>query len=362
MAPMAGTAISPAIPLRVADTRRFIVGPVYDALFFILSPLMALGIGILINIYHLESKKISLFGHEDSIPGLFIGTFIMAHLFAVFFRSNGNPKIFALYPYRFTVVPIVLFALMCISPWIAVSVGVLATWWDVYHSSLQTFGLGRIYDVRAGNDPKLGRRLDFILNLLLYAGPILAGASLMLHTKDFRAFTAVKSPFFSTLGDRIDAGQTVMTPFLVVVGVPFLIYYVACYVRFRRQGYNVSMQKVALLTATGFCSIYTWGFNSFGEAFFIMNFFHAFQYFGLVWWSEKKHMKSLFRLERIGGASVLTLLLFLAVTFGYGFWATVFDTETVGTRVDVAWNIAIVVAIMHFWYDGFIWSVRKSQV
>ncbi|HZT09732.1 MAG TPA: hypothetical protein VFB09_01720, partial [Actinomycetota bacterium] len=62
------------------------------------------------------------------------------------------------------------------------------------------------------------------------------------------------------------------------------------------------------------------------------------------------------------GSQVLTLFLFLGITFGYGFWASVCDTETVGRRVDVAWNIAIVVAIMHFWYDGFIWSVRKRQV
>src|SRR5262245_48740402 len=190
---------------------RFIVGPFYDALFFIFSPLLALGLGALIFLGDLSSRKVSIFGHEGSAPNIFIGTFIMAHLFAVFFRSNGNQKIFALHPYRFTLVPIVLLAAMCLNPWIAVSVGVLATWWDVYHSSLQTFGLGRLYDMRAGNDPQVGRRLDLMLNLLLYAGPILAGASLMLHTKDFRAYQAVHSAFFASLGDRIDAEQPAMT-------------------------------------------------------------------------------------------------------------------------------------------------------
>jgi hypothetical protein len=33
---------------------------------------------------------------------------------------------------------------------------VLVVWWDVVHSSLQTFGLGRIYDARRGNPPALG--------------------------------------------------------------------------------------------------------------------------------------------------------------------------------------------------------------
>ena len=359
---MAETTLPAAVPIAAARSRTYIVGPVYDLVFFIGSPILALGLGVLASVYDLSSQRVVIFGHEDSPIGIFIGTFIMAHLFAVFFRSNGNPKIFALYPYRFTLVPIVLFLGMCASSFFAIAVGVLATWWDVYHSSLQTFGLGRIYDVRAGNDPRLGRRLDWMLNLLLYAGPILSGASLMLHTKDFKGFEAVGSAFFASFGDRIDARQPAMARVILSVGIPFLLYYVLSYYRAWRRGYRVSMQKVGLLAATGFCSIYTWGFNSFGEAFFIMNFFHAFQYFGLVWWSEKKSMSRLFRLEGVGGAPALTLLLFLAISLGYGFWASVCDTETVGKRVDVAWNIAIVVAIMHFWYDGFIWSVRKSQV
>ena len=53
--------------------------------------------------------KVTIFRHEGSPDSIFLGSFIMAHLFIVFFRSNGNQKIFQLYPYRFTVVPLVLF-------------------------------------------------------------------------------------------------------------------------------------------------------------------------------------------------------------------------------------------------------------
>ncbi len=66
--------------------------------------------------------------------------------------------IFHSYPLRFTVVPIALFLAMWSSVWIAVSVSVLVTWWDVYHLGLRTFGLGRIYDSRAGNSAEFGRR------------------------------------------------------------------------------------------------------------------------------------------------------------------------------------------------------------
>ena len=127
-----------------------------------------------------------------------------------------------------------------------------------------------------------------------------------------------------------------------------------------------------LLLATGFCSIYTWGFNSFGEAFFIMNFFHALQYWALVWWSEKKSMVSLFRLERVAAGRGLAFALFLAIGVCYGVWAEVTDEPltlaAIGVkglgldRADLAFNVIVVISLMHFWYDGFIWSVRKRQV
>ena len=51
------------------------------------------------------------------------------------------------------------------------------------------------------------------------------------------------------------------------------------------------------------------------------------------------------------------LILFLVIAFGYGLFTEVSSNET---RITA--NLVIVVSLMHFWYDGFIWSVRKSQV
>jgi hypothetical protein len=340
----------------------FIVGPVYDSIFFITAPLSAFALGVLVYVSSLPSIKIKIFSHVGSPDSIFLGTFIMAHLFIVFFRSNGNKKIYELYPYRFTVVPLALFAGMCVSQWVTITAAVLATWWDVYHSSLQTFGLGRIYDSRAGNDANIGRRLDFILNLLLYAGPIFAGAVLMSHTKDFEQYDLVKAMLFSHMGDMIDAKQAYWRFAVMAFGIPFIIYYLYSYWRFYQRGYKVSPQKVVLLASTAAVSIYTWGFNSFGQAFFIMNFFHAFQYFGIVWWSEKKTMMNLFRLQNVAWGKWATLVLFLAIGFGYGLWAEVADAGSVPSGLDLGFNATIVVSLMHFWYDGFIWSVRKAQV
>lgn len=346
----------------VKKSNGYIVGVAYDNIFFITAPLSAFALGVMLAFSSWPNTQVTVFSQTDSIESIFLGSFIMAHLFIVFFRSNGNKKIYELYPVRFTAVPLVLFLAMCASKWVAISAAVLATWWDVYHSSLQTFGLGRIYDARVGNDATVGRRLDYLLNLLIYAGPILAGSVLMAHTKDFQDYEAVNSLLFSHMGDYIDAKQGYYQFIMLGLGVPFIAYYLYSYWRFSKQGYRVSPQKVVLLASTAAVSIYTWGFNSFGQAFFIMNFFHAFQYFGIVWWSEKKSMMSLFRLQDVKWGKWATLALFVLIAASYGVWAEVADNGVLPSGLDLGWNVTIVVSLMHFWYDGFIWSVRKSQV
>ncbi len=337
--------------------KGYIASPIYDWVFFIASPLIALAIGVAIAGTPFASEDVTLFGNEASISSIFIGTFIMAHLGIVFFRSHLNQEIFKLYPIRFTIVPVALFAAMCWSRWLAVAVSVLATWWDVYHSGLQTFGLGRIYDMKAGNDARVGRRLDFWLNLLLYAGPILAGATLMDHVQEFKQFREVGSIFFTRIPAAVESQRHWLSSIVVAVGVSFLLFYVAAYVRLYRQGYKVSFQKVALLVSTGLCSIYSWGFNSFGEAFFVMNFFHALQYFAIVWWMEKKNLVAVLGMQNSSWGKLVALAVLVMLGFGYGFWAEMTDSTN-----QAAYNIIMVIAIMHFWYDGFIWSVRKKLV
>ena len=333
---------------------HFIVGPTYDVVLFVLSPLIALGLGVFLSVTEPEWR----FGGDDSaIVSTLLGVFVHAHLFIVIFRSHANPEIRKLYPRRFFVVPPILLVGMLTSEWFLVSVSVLATFWDVYHSALQTFGLGRIYDIRAGNNPKTARTLDAILNHLLYAGPILAGATMTDHFEDFYEFDDVGALFFHSVPAFMESSQRYLAWGLLLFGSTFLVYYVATYVRLMRRGYHVSLPKVVLFAATGFCSIYTWGFNTWGEAFFIMNFFHALQYFAIVWYKEQGNMTRLFRTSSLRWYKPITLSLFVGAALGYGTLV-----EWTPTSAPLVYPLSLVVAIMHFWYDGFIWSVQRKQV
>jgi hypothetical protein len=335
----------------------YIAGPVYDAVMFLGAPLLGLALGAALSGTALADEEIVVWGNAGTATSIFIGTFVMAHLGLVAVRSHLNPRVFARHPRRFVAAPLVLLALLCASDWLLAAAIVLAVWWDVVHSSLQTFGLGRIYDARRGNPPTAGRRLDLGLNLLLYAGPVLAGATLLEHLQPLAALERVGAVVFRRVPVYAEAHQAALARAIVLAGGAYLVVYVLAYLRLHRRGYRVSPQKVVLYALTGACSVYTWGFNSFGEAFFIMNFFHAWQYFGLVWWSERDNLRRRLGLERARWGAAAALAAMLAVAGTYGLWA-----ECVRSDQRLALSVTLVVALMHFWYDGFIWSVRRRDV
>ena len=139
--------------------------------------------------------------------------------------------------------------------------------------------------------------------------------------------------------------------------MPIVLWYLLHYRRLALEGYSVSTQKIVLLASTALCSIYAWGFMAPGRAFFVINFFHALQYFAIVWWSEKKNVISLFGLTQLPFRAAAALLILIVPAFTYGVWAVVKPGQTVAVVA-----VTAVVSIMHFWYDGFVWSVRKQQV
>jgi len=340
----------------VRKSSAYIVGPAYDWLFFLLPPTVSLALGIAISDTAFTDRLFAFAGQKFTAAELMIGTIVQAHLVAVLMRSHGNGDVRRRHPIRFFVVPVLLWVAIASSARIAVAATIVATFWDVWHSGAQTFGFARIYERNAGNPPEQGRLLDFWLNQLLYAGPVLAGATLYDHLEHFEDFDRVGVALFSTVPAYVASRQRYLAWLLLAGGTAFLVAYVAYYVRLHLRGHRVSPLKVFLLTTTGACSIYTWGLNSWGEAFFIMNLFHAVQYLALVWHTEHQTVMRGLRMAS-GRGKAMTLALYLGAIFSYGFIAELLDS-----RRRALWAVTIVVSLIHFWYDGFVWSVRNQQV
>ncbi len=336
----------------------FIATQTYDVFLFILPPLLALAVAELLSIFDAPFEVTDFLGAKARRISIFISVWTYAHLVAVLFRSHANPEVFARHRTRFTWVPLLLLVALLGSDWALASAIVVAALWDVYHTSMQTFGFCRIYDSRAGNPPECGRLLDVWLNHWIYIGPILGGLSLIPTLQVVASYQTVgwEAPLHWL--DALAGIHREIRVCLIAGGSLFLAYYVFAYARLARRGYRVSRQKVALLLSTAATSIYAWGFLPPLEAFFVSNLFHGLQYFAIVWWTEKRRIRRLFRLSNLDGGQWLALLLFLSIVavFGLGY-------ELQNHR-DLRWAMAagLVVSLMHFWYDGFVWSVRRKEV
>ena len=343
--------------------KRYIVGPIYDLVFFIFTPILSLAVGWLMS-HSFFQKQIHLLDRREPFYWMFYITLTQAHLLVTVTRTHLNRAIFRRYWFRFTVLPVVLFASILMSGLVAAGAFVLMTFWDVYHSSMQTFGLARIYGAKAGEFPTERRWADLLLNLLLYAGPVFGGAMLINHLASFAIFGAVPAITISAiffdpknllaLPEGVMRHQHSIRNLLLIVGTTGVAAYVLDALCRCRSGRPFPWQKTALLLSSGITSVLAWGFNTFGMAFLIVNVFHAVQYFALVWSTEKQNLAKLTH----AGASAMRLVMvfggFLAVPFIIALMLVVdFNKFT--------FSALIVCALMHFWWDGFIWSVRKQQ-
>ncbi|MEK9727013.1 MAG: hypothetical protein VW397_02775 [Candidatus Margulisiibacteriota bacterium] len=333
----------------------YIVSAVYDWIAFILAPLISLTLGMAIAYDIITNQTISLGRFEGELWLYIVLVMTQAHLLITGIRAYGNQKIYALFRKRVLFGPPLLFLGNLLSPIFLTFSIVLNVAWDAYHSSLQTFGFTRLYDVRVGNySPKI-RMLDRFLNLLIYAGPILGVVTLLAQIDLMKEGPLlIETLFFKNIPFYVNLFARDILITILAIAAVFIPYYI--YIVWQEsKTYPVSFQKVAILILTAMVSILAWGFNTFGVAFLIMNFFHVWQYFAMVYWSERSVIMKRFNLSsRVGIALIFFLLcLFTIIT-------AVLEILTVGVHLIVVFYTTLTTC--HFWFDGFIWSVKKQHI
>lgn len=327
-------------------------------------PLVSLVVAYAFSRVPPEDNRILFMDQPALMTSVVLKTIIHSHLVIVFFRSHVNPKVRPRWPVRFWLVPLVLFVTTLVSLPALGIVLIVTTFWDVYHSSLQTFGIGRIYDMKAGADVNKGRNVDIALNHLIYIGPLLVGPVWGPTLQVFDLVPQVGLAFGPQARVLLLEAQPAMR-IAVFVAAPLVIIAYAVHVGSRvRAGERLSWQKHVLFATTAVASVAAWGFGSFGQALLVMNLFHSVQYFAIVWWSEREHIGRVFGTRELPFAALWSAVCLVIIGVGYGFWlGAVSDQWAQSVWVNRA-VLALTnsVAMLHFWYDGFVWSVRKRDV
>lgn len=334
------------------DPGRSIGGPGFDALLFWGCPLLAmlfvatwLGLASLLP----QDQELTATG----LLGLLVAILTYAHLFAVVPRAYGNADVFAAHRIKLTVVPIVLLAALLVSPACFVIGTVLVVFWDVHHSAMQNFGLARIYDLRAGNSPNQLRGSDMRLNWVLYVGPLAAGAALPYHLIALGQFNDIGWSEIASLPGVLEGELGLISGLAITAWLAVFAWTAHDYASAQRNGYQLPAHKFAMMLSSGLVSLIAWGFCSPAFALAAINIYHAMQYFALVWLKEGRTMQSLLGLPPRRALEVFLVCCAL-VALGY----------KVASQAGIQWLLApfILCSLMHFWFDGFVWSVRKRQV
>lgn len=334
--------------------QTYISSRVSDNLFIIGSPLIALLSIVLICKTRAASGR---FLYDPETPQWFIilsTTLTQAHIMMVYYRSHGNADVFRRFRYRFTLVPVLLLAAVWFSSVLFGVLAFIALYWDEWHSLMQTFGFGRIYDARLGNDPTIGRKLDmglcFVLGLLPHV-ILITAIPLGDRSEGLQTFLDFPPEFAENWGHIIAAFHEP----LIYFGIGYVLFYFLRYSRLIKNGYQYSKNKLILFACTGLSAITIASLYTVADAAYFGNIYHALQYFFIVTISEGPRLSKLTFPKRnlsllLIGSLMLTVATALAVarhateglTFLGGFW--------------------LLTSLMHFWYDGFIWSVRKKDV
>jgi len=291
---------------------------------------------------------------------LFVGAFgAMGHHLPGMIRAYGDRSLFARFKIRFIVAPIALLA-VCI--WSSVyniqAIQLVAMAWGIWHGMMQTYGFCRIYDAKASARAAARARVDLALCVAWFS------AAVLLSPMRFRTLLELyyESGGPVVASSAVAAFQTAIVVALGLVTVVFLWRQWSDW----RAARGVSPVKMTLLVS----SIAFWWYCNNGVQNILVGIalfevFHDVQYLAIVWIYNRARVE---RDQTIGGfmrfvfrRSGALIGVYVGLVMAYG---AIGLTQSAITAESIRHGLIGIVtasALLHFYYDGFIWKVREPQ-
>ena len=327
---------------------RWIIGGPADLALIVLTPLLA---GPLLWAAHARWSWTEI--------ALFVGTFCATgHHLPGMIRAYGDRALFRRFRARFTIVPALLVAATVYSSVVGFrAIYLISVAWAIWHGMMQTYGFLRIYDARAGRLDARIARLDLAMCLAWFGigtiwstprmGPLL------------EAFYACGGPYLGA--EVLFAARQA---WLVATALVTLTYLKALLEPGGRTEWNpIKLTLMAISFAGWWVTGVTIAHPLVGEAIFEL--FHDVQYLAIVW------MFNLKRVEMDSTVGGFTRFLFrrsgalvgayVGLVLAYGSLAFVTDGFEASALKRVLEGVLVTSALLHFYYDGFIWKLREPE-
>jgi len=283
------------------------------------------------------------------------------HYFATFVRAYGDHELFARFRVRLVAAPVVLLA-TCVGLNVAgfgPQIMVMVTAWAFWHWLAQAFGFARIYDIKVGSFAPLTALLDkalviagFLGTATLTDGAVATFGKLLLDA----GVPLPSAPTVAACQSAVAVGViAVVAAYVVNLGVTIA----------RGRPWSWQKQFMHVTTIGYYWFAFAWLPNVL-VAHVLYELFHDIQYFAITWITCQGRtrragvaswMKAMFRPTWIAAAGFVTLMVVLG---GVDAWGRHSLGEGVG--YDVWIGLFMTLALLHYYYDGFIWKARESTL
>lgn len=274
-------------------------------------------------------------------------------------RAYGDRALFQRFKARFLIAP---FAIAGVCVWSAVydiqAVQLVALAWGIWHGLMQTYGFCRIYDSKSSAKAAARARVDWALCLVWFIGAVIL--SPLRFRNCLELYYESGGPVVPRLAfDLVLAGVAAS---LAAVTVAFLWRQWRDY----RAGRGFSPVKLTLLASSiGFWWYCNNGVQNILVGIALFEVFHDVQYLSIVWIYNRSRVE---RDESIQGfmrfvfrRSGSLLGVYVGLVLAYG------SIALLTSQVSAEWvrqglvGVVTASALLHFYYDGFIWKVRETQ-
>src|SRR5258705_10782552 len=339
----------PAMPAAGRKPNLWILDSWRDLILYVCTPLLLVPIFI---------GAQGVWAAEDIY--LFVAAFgAMGHHLPGMIRAYGDRALFQRFRYRFIFAPIFLVVVCAaFSVWNLTGIVLVAFIWGVWHGMMQTYGFCRIYDAKVGSFAEVTRRLDFALCGIWFATAVLLSPQRMTDTLE--TYYSAGGPFIPPPLLRA-AQQGLLALALAISGV-FLVNFVWMWTQGKRPS---PVKLVLLVTSISFW----WYCNNIvasvlvGIALFEV--FHDVQYLSLVWIYNRKRVESD---NSIGGfmrfvfrRSGALVGVYIGLVLAYGGLSLSKSYVGIDAVKNILTGVVTASALLHFYYDGFIWKVREKS-
>lgn len=344
--PSSAASASSSAPARVP--RRWILNPLLDLALFVGTPALILP-AVMAAERVFSSEQIYLFvasfgavGHH--LPGML--------------RAYGDRKLFERFKVRFLVAPVFLVSVCTFFAFRAKPALLLVVFaWSMWHGLMQTHGFARIYDAKVGSFARVTAWLDQALCITWFAAAI--------------AFSPVRVYWvldhFYQSGGPVLHGH-ILVGLRAVVGTATALVtlgWIANALWQWRKGVPPSPVKIVLLvTSIGFFTYANVLVRDLLIAVVLFEIFHDVQYLAIVWHFNRGRAKD----PAAGGftrflfrPSWWLMGVYVGLVFLYGSLNVVAEALPAGMMNTILVGFLAASALLHFYYDGFIWKVREPE-